>query len=145
MPVVAVVDTNVWVSAFLNPGGFPDRLLQLARSNRFSLVTSSALLEELQEVLCRPRIMRIRRTTQTEAVRFTRLVASVSEIVVITGALQLCRDPDDDVLLGTAINGRATHVVSRDEDVTRDPELARQLKAYKIEAITVRRFLKEFG
>jgi putative PIN family toxin of toxin-antitoxin system len=145
MPAIAVVDTNVWVSAFLNPGGFPDRLLQLARSSRFALVTSSALLEELQEVLCRPRVMKIRGTTQTEAERFTRLVASVAQIVVITGALQLCRDPDDDVLLETAIEGHATYVVSRDEDITRDLDLARQLKAYKIEAITVSRFLKELG
>ncbi|MEW5719708.1 MAG: putative toxin-antitoxin system toxin component, PIN family [Chloroflexota bacterium] len=145
MPVVAVVDTNVLVSAFLNPGGFPDRLLQLARSNRFTLVTSPALLEELQEVLSRPRVMKIRGTTQTEAERFTRLVASVAQIVVITGALQLCRDPDDDVLLETALEGRATYVVSRDEDITRDRDLARQLKVFGIEASTVSRFLKQLG
>ncbi len=145
MPVVAVVDTNVWVSAFLNPGGFPDRLLQLARSSRFALVTSSSLLEELQQVLCRPRIMKIRGTTRTEAERFTRLVASVARIVVISGALRLCRDPDDDLVLETALEGHATHVVSRDEDITRDLDLARQLKAHNIKVTTVSRFLKELG
>lgn len=143
MPTVAVVDTNVWVSAFLNPGGFPNRLLQTARSNRFTLVTSVPLLEELQEVLCRPRIMKIRRTTQTEAEGFTRLVAGVAQIVVISGTLRLCRDPDDDLLLETAIAGHATYVVSRDEDITRDLNLERPLKAYNIETTTVSRFPRE--
>ncbi|MBM3128666.1 MAG: putative toxin-antitoxin system toxin component, PIN family [Chloroflexi bacterium] len=145
MPVVAVVDTNVWVSAFLNPGGFPDQLLQLARRSRFALVTSSYLLEELQEVLSRPRIMKIRGTTLVEARNFTRLVANIAELVAIGDTSRLCRDPDDDALLQTALEGRATFVVSRDEDLTRDLELTRQLKAHNIQAITVNRFLKEIG
>ncbi len=145
MLVVAVVDTNVWVSAFLNPGGFPDRLLQSARRSRFTLITSSYLLEELQEVLGRPRIMKIRGTTQVEAKHFTRLVANVAQMVVIGDALRLCRDPDDDALLQTALEGYATFVVSRDEDITRDLELERRLKRHNIQAITVSRFLKEIG
>jgi predicted nucleic acid-binding protein len=46
MAVVAVVDTNVWVSAFLNPSGFPARLIQAGKSGRFSIVGSLPLLDE---------------------------------------------------------------------------------------------------
>lgn len=141
MPVVAVVDTNVWLSAFLNPAGFPGRLIRAAQDNRFSLVTSAPLLEELQEVLCRPRIMKIRGTTAAEAKDFTCLVADIAQIVVMAGTVQLCRDPDDNMILETAIVGHATPVISRDEDITRDLDLKRQLQRHNIQAITVSRFL----
>ncbi|MGQ0603582.1 MAG: PIN domain-containing protein [Anaerolineales bacterium] len=55
----------------------------------------------------------------------------------------LCRDPDDDIVLETAVVGKATHVVSRDEDITRDTDLFAQLKQLGIEPITVARFLRK--
>jgi len=65
--------------------------------------------------------------------------------VPVSHTLQLCRDPDDDVLLETAIVGGATHIVSRDEDITRDLELLAQLEKRGIKAMTVNRFLAEVG
>jgi len=50
-------------------------------------------------------------------------------MVSIEGRLKLCRDPRDDMILETAIVGKATHIVSRDEDLTRDLALARELEA----------------
>jgi len=141
MAVAAVIDTNVWVSAFLNPHGFPARLVEAGKAHRFDVITSLPLLEELAEVLCRPRIMKVRHTTIAEAEAFVRSVAAVAHLVPVSGALKLCRDPDDDLLLETTMIGKATHLVSRDEDVTRDLELARQLEMRGIRAITVSRFL----
>ena len=53
----------------------------------------------------------------------------------------LCRDPDDDWVLETAVAGGATHVASRDEDVTRDLELQEKLGLRGIETIMVSRLL----
>jgi putative PIN family toxin of toxin-antitoxin system len=146
VPVVAVVDTNVLVSAFLNPVGFPARVLAAAQRERFTLVTSAPLLEELREVLSRSRLMRARNTTSADADTFVQSIADVaSQVVPVSGTLQLCRDPDDDVLLETAIVGGATHIVSRDEDITRDLELVAQLEKRGIKAVTVSRFLAEVG
>ncbi len=94
------------------------------------------------EVLCRPRIMKIRQTTVADAEAFVRGVAAVSRLVSVTGDLQLCRDPDDDIVLETAIVGQAAYIVSRDEDITRDPTLTRQLVAQGIEPITVNHLLQ---
>jgi len=77
------------------------------------------MLEELMDVLCRPRIMKIRLTTVDDAETFVRGVAAVAQLVSVTGNLQLCRDPDDDIVLETAIVGGAAYVVSRDEDISR--------------------------
>jgi len=145
VPVVAVVDTSVLVSAFLNPVGFPARILAAAKRERFTMVTSAPLLEELREVLSRPRLMRARNTTPAEADTFVQSIADVANQVPVSATLQLCRDPDDDVLLETAIVGGATHIVSRDEDITRDPELLEQLEKRDIKGVTVSRFLAEIG
>ncbi len=141
MAVVAVVDTNIWVSAFLNPHGFPARLVEAGKAGQLTVVMSPPMLEELLEVLCRPRIMKIRRTTPADAEAFVRNVAEVARLVPVSGDLRLCRDPDDDVVLETAIAGSAQYVVSRDEDITRDLELAQRLAEHGIEPITVSRLL----
>jgi len=57
---------------------------------------------------------------------------------------KLSRDPDDDLLIETALAGHATHIVSRDEDVTRDRKVIRYLKENEIEPVTVQKFLSLF-
>lgn len=141
MTGVVVIDTNVWVSAFLTPHGFPARLIEAGRFGRFAVITSLPLLEELLEVLRCPRIMKVRQTTVEDAEAYVRGVAAVARLGSVSGTLRLCRDPDDDWVLETAMVGGATHVVSRDEDVTRDQELGKQLEIRGIATITVSRLL----
>ncbi len=66
MTVVVVIDTSVWISAFLNPEGFPARLIQAGKTGSISIVSSLPLLDEVQEVLLRPRIMKLRHSTETD-------------------------------------------------------------------------------
>lgn len=51
MPAVVLIDTNVWVSAFINPHGYPAKLKAAWAQNRFQAVVSVALMDELAEVL----------------------------------------------------------------------------------------------
>lgn len=51
--MLAVVDTNVWVSAFLTPGGTASKLLDNVKSRRLILVYSEAVEAEYREVLAR--------------------------------------------------------------------------------------------
>jgi putative PIN family toxin of toxin-antitoxin system len=136
-----VVDTNVWVSAFLNPEGFPARLIRAGKTGSFSIASSLPLLDELQEVLLRPRIMKIRRSTELEVEAYMAGIAAVVQLVPVAGDLRLCRDPDDDVILETAIRAHASYVVSRDEDMTRDLDLIHHLRERDIETITVQRLI----
>lgn len=145
MTAVVVIDTNVWISAFLNPKGFPARLIQSGKTGSFLIISSLPLLDELQEVLLRPRIMKIRGTTEIDVEFFMAGVAAAVQLVPVSGQFSLCRDPDDDVILETAIKGKATYVVSRDEDLTRDLDLIEHLKSSGIELITVQRFIDRLG
>ena len=56
MPLVALLDTNVWVSAFLKPAVPPGQVIAKWRRDDFTAVTSLSQLAELAEVLSRPRL-----------------------------------------------------------------------------------------
>ena len=143
MARVIVVDTNIWVSAFLTPRGYPARLKAYWQASRFDVAISTPLLAELAEVLARPRLQNKYRYSTDELTAYLRLIATLATLVPVTGELSLCRDPDDDILLETAIVGKAAQVVSRDEDITRDTDLFGHLEKYRITTVTLNRFLKE--
>lgn len=58
MPLRVVVDTNVWVSALINPHGPPAQVLAALKRNAFEPILAKALLDELVEVVRRPRLRR---------------------------------------------------------------------------------------
>jgi putative PIN family toxin of toxin-antitoxin system len=145
MAIVALIDTNVWVSALINPRGFPAKTRDAWLARKYQIVVSKPLLEELEDVLHRSRIQQRFGVTEAQAEELLLLITEKATPVEISGELHLCRDARDDMLLETAIVGGATHIVSRDEDITRDPELLEQLKNRRIKAVTVSRFLAEVG
>jgi putative PIN family toxin of toxin-antitoxin system len=56
----AVLDANVIVSAVLTAAGIPAQILDAWRTERFALLVSSPILEEVARVLEYPRIARLR-------------------------------------------------------------------------------------
>ena len=52
----AVIDTNIWLRALISPHATPAKVLEAYRAGRFIVVASLPLLEELEDVLCRPEI-----------------------------------------------------------------------------------------
>jgi uncharacterized protein len=138
----AVVDTNVWVSGLLKPSGWPGRIRRGLEAGRFALVTSEPLLSELSKVLSRPRIIRRFGVHPTDTAALLSLIRERAEIVTITRTVALCRDPDDDIVLETAMVGHADTVVTRDDDLKGDSGLLEALVAHGIEVLTVRRFLE---
>ena len=145
MGIVALIDTNVWVSALINPRGFPAKIRDAWLAGRYKVIVSKPLLEELEDVLHRPRIQQRFGVTEAQAEELLLLITEKATPVEISGELHLCRDARDDMLLETAIVGRATYIVSRDEDITRDLDLVEQLEKRGIKTVTVSRFLAEVG
>ena len=141
MPLVALLDTNVWVSAFLKPSGPPGQVVAAWSRNQFNAVTSSSQLTELAEVLIRPRLTRRFKYTPSDAASFIRLIAARTVVVEIEGVLQICRDPDDDKILEAAIHGKAQYLVTRDDDLKRDLDLIKMARRNRVRVVSVRRFL----
>jgi len=59
------------------------------------------------------------------------------------GDLHLCRDPDDDAVLETAILGHAQYLVTRDDDIKGDNALISIMRSRGVEVLTVQRFLAQ--
>jgi len=141
VPVVVLIDTNVWISAFINPHGYPAKLKAAWTQNRFQAVVSVALLDELTEVLARPRILTKYRLDPGEIREFLHLLEERALKVTPTGRLRVCRDPDDDIILETALLGHAIYAVSRDDDIKRDRDLIAQMEACGVKVLSVQQFV----
>ena len=114
-PVRAVLDTNVYVSGTILSRGAPYQVLEAWRQQRFSLVTSEAILAEIERVLRYPRI---RRRYSVTAQAAARLIESLrADALVVPGDVEVSRafdDPDDDKFLACALEGQAGCIVTGD-------------------------------
>jgi|SRR5271154_5605178 len=125
-----VLDTNVYISALMF-GGLPGSLLDLAFLRSFTLITSSPLLEELDEKL------RKKFGVTAEDAAFVRArLEYVAEVVKPRETLRVIHeDPDDDRVLECAVEGRADVIVSGDR------HLLKLSKYQDIPIVTVRQFM----
>ena len=109
-----VLDANVLVSALLFNDSVPGRAFGLARRHGTILV-SDASLSELRSVLGRAKFDRY--LTRTDRDDFLLALTHECELVEIYELVRACRDPKDDHVLEVAVNGRATAIVTGDEDL----------------------------
>ncbi|MBV6517689.1 MAG: putative toxin-antitoxin system toxin component, PIN family [Candidatus Brocadia sp.] len=141
MAVKAVIDTNIWVSSVLNPFGFPARLRKSFEEGAFLAVISEPILEELADVLNRPRIKDKYGITENDIKELLILVEERAESVLLSGDIAICRDKDDNLIIETAIKGQAAFLVTRDDDIKFDKSVSSFLIQYGISVISVTRFL----
>lgn len=108
-----VLDTNVFVSALINPGGLPDQLLQHWEAGEYTLVTSNKQLDEVERVLAYEKLRRFIRPEHA-----ARLVANLRRLANFAEGLphvDASTDSSDNVILATAIAGCASHLVTGDK------------------------------
>ena len=129
-----VADTNVFISALIF-GGLPGSFLDLALSHGFTLVTSRALLDELDEKL-RGKFAVSERDAQAIRVKLennANLVDPDFELNAVSD------DPDDNRVLECAIAGKADFIVSGDRHLLR-------IGCYEgIAIVRVRQFMETAG
>jgi len=109
-----VVDTNLWVSRLLLPGGVAASAVDHALAWGIPLM-SAATLAELTEVLSRSKFDRY--VSYRDRQHFLRLLGGIVRVIPITQMVTACRDRDDDKFLDVALNGKAELIVSGDQDL----------------------------
>jgi uncharacterized protein len=106
-----VLDTNVLIAAFVARGMCYELLEHCGRRHR--VVASDYILDEFQE-----RLIDKFKYTAEEAAEAAGLIGSVADIVVpIDLGGRVCRDPDDDAILGTAVAAGVACIVTGDADL----------------------------
>ena len=110
-----VVDTNVFISAVLNPRGVPRAVVETAGSVNERLLFSRETFDELQTLLLRPTFDRY--AHREDRALYLAWLETISGWVSIRGAALGCRDPDDDKFLETALRGEADCLVTGDRDL----------------------------
>jgi uncharacterized protein len=142
LPARVFVDTNIRVSAFIHARGHPAAVLAAFLDGRFVPVVSQPFLDELQSVLQRGRIRRRLQFTDEATQAVLDQLQAVAIFTMPDGVLRICRDPRDDILLETAILGKADYIVSRDDDMKRDLAVIAYLRERGIEVLSVSQFLE---
>ena len=107
------MDTNVTVSALLWHGS-PSRLFRRGLEDGHSFFTSPPLLAELTEVLNRTKL---RFQIAKSQLTVTELLADYSNSTTNVEPIwtpRIVSDPDDDVVIGTALAAKADYIVTGD-------------------------------
>ena len=140
MAVKAVIDTNIWVSAILNPFGFPSKLLRSFEKGLFQPAISEPMFLELAEVLNRSRIKDKYRLTADDIKELLVLIEEHSEPVLLSGDVNICHDSNDNMVIETAVKGCVEYLVTRDEDIKHDRRVSSYLRKYSISVLFVAKF-----
>jgi uncharacterized protein len=108
-----VLDTNVVFSAYLWAGK-PAEILRRAQDGQLIAVSSFALLGELRRVLRYPQAIKRLATIGRLAAEVVDEYESLVELAIPTsfGSTIVKKDPTDDMVLGTAVGGNASVIVT---------------------------------
>jgi len=114
----AVLDTQVILrgAASATPS-VTSRIYQAWDAGHFTLLLSESILAEVEDVLCRPEVLRKLRMTTIEAGALIDLLRRRGVLITPTVRIAHSRDPDDDKFLECAVAGSADYIVSADTDL----------------------------
>lgn len=133
----AVLDTNVLVAALRSDAGASRQLLERALDRRYVLLLSVPLMIEYEAVLVRPEHLRPSKLSAAEAGVVLDALAAVGEAVRLSFLWRpTLTDPADDMVLETAVNGRAGLLVTFNRrHFARAARLFRMTVASPVEAL----------
>ena len=110
-----VIDTNIFVSAIILPRSLPAALLYRWLEHDFELVTAPTAINELDDVLSRPRLTKKYLITEADRLAIKNRLLQVAIIVEgdqLIGVVP--NDPKDDVFISCAVEGGAKYIVTGD-------------------------------
>lgn len=73
------------------------------------------------------------------------LIASFAEnakhVSLEKNTINICRDPDDNVIIETALKGKAKYLITGDKDITDDKKVLSFLSQHDVTVISLSKFL----
>lgn len=112
---VAVLDTNTIVSGTLESRGIPHRLIEAARAEHFTLITSDVIIGEVFTTLNRDRTRRKYQINAADLERLRELLERETiSVALTTEVLGVATHPEDDLILATAVSAHADYLATGD-------------------------------
>jgi putative PIN family toxin of toxin-antitoxin system len=107
------LDTNILVSSLLHKHTPPYLLYNAWRNGNYDLVTSHAQLEEIRRVVAYPKLARYIKADEA-----TIVISGLATYALIATNLPVIKaspDPDDNVIIATAVSGNCDYIVTGDK------------------------------
>ncbi len=135
-----VIDTNILISGIIQRKGFPYKVVKSWEDETILLITSPLMIKEAKKVLNYPKIKRKYCLDEAKIKQTVLNLLKYSILIENPPALDVIKkDPDDNKVLSTAIEGKADYIVSGDSHLL-------DLKAYKgVKIVTAKRFCEVTG
>ena len=108
-----IIDTNLWISFLI--GRKLSSLLDLLSYPEFQLVISSELIEEIYDVISRPKLAKYYSSENINMLM--KYMKEFSLSFELRSIPSRCRDPKDDYLLELALVSDADYLVTGDKDL----------------------------
>jgi uncharacterized protein len=118
MRIRVVIDANIYASALMKTEGLPAQVLRkIVEGERYELVLSQAILEELHRILFYPKIRSRIKITDQEILAWLDALNVISHLIIPRHLYPILvhDDPDDDIYLIAALESRARYVISGDQ------------------------------
>jgi putative PIN family toxin of toxin-antitoxin system len=112
-----VVDMNVLISATIKPNSPLAQILVFIKDGRFDFLYFPEFFREYAEVCSRPHLWKKYNLDKEELEATIQIMASRGILVHVITEVDVCRDPDDNVILSLALDGKADYIVSGDKDL----------------------------
>ena len=132
-----VLDTNVWISAFLW-GGKPAEIIKAAEQSRVVIFVSEEIVAEISRVLTYPKIRRIYLDSELSRETFIQTVMRIAKFVKVSKKLDVVREHSaDNKFVECALAAGADYIV------TGDKHLINVGSYKKTQIVSVKEFLKK--
>ena len=110
--IIVVFDLNVLVSSLIVKGK-PHDLWRRAKNNEFTLELSSEMFSEFVNVVSRKKFEKY--VTDIDVKLFLADLSRIGKLVKVNSNFKvIAEDPDDDIIVRTAYDGKADYIVSGD-------------------------------
>ncbi len=137
----AAVDTNIWISSLIATSKTSANLVDEWKNGKFTVVISEQQVLELYEVLARPKFLFKYHIMEKKVKDVVAMIKDKAARVTLKGNIELCRDPDDNIIIETAVRGKAKYLVTGDKDIADDKKVSSFLSQHGVTVISLSKFL----
>ena len=117
-----VLDTNVFISAILNPHGSPGVILDQVFDQKVSLCLSPPLIDEIQRVIRYKKMTTLLKRGGRNVEQAKKIVDKIVAVAEVSYGLRevnlIAADPDDNIVLACALETEVDYIVSGDRHLS---------------------------